>query len=204
MPQLGTDFDDVIARGMAKDPAERPASASELLADAAGALGVDLPSRPGSVGVEKRGSRRPPAIRMSRTPKQAVAAAVIVAALAGLAAGLVLDPFEGSRTSAAGPSVEQRALERLDDERTALRARLLASETPQEQASTAAELATRYDRMADAAESPRLASAARAAEIAYEELGSAADAGSAERFAAASDAISRADARLGALAQASR
>ena len=129
---------------------------------------------------------------------------MIVAALAGLAAGVVLDPFDGSRASAAGPSVEQRALERLDDERTALRARLLASETPQEQAATAAELAATYDRAADAAESPRLVSAARAAERDYEELGAAADAGSAERFAAASEAVARADARLGAVAEASR
>ena len=204
VPQLGTDFDDVIARGMAKDPAERPASASELLAAAARALGVDLPSRRGLAGVEERGSRRPPAIRMRRISKRAVAAAVIVAALAGLAAGVVLDPFEGSRASAAGPSAEQRALTRVDDERTALRARLLASETPQEQAETAAELAAAYDRAADAAESPRLASAARAAERAYKELGAAADEGSAERFAAASDAVVRADARLGALAEASR
>ena len=80
----------------------------------------------------------------------------------------------------------------------------MASETPQEQAATAAELAAAYDRAADAAESPRVASAARAAERAYEDLGAAADAGSAERFATASDAIARADARLGAVAEASR
>ena len=69
MPQLGTAFDDVIARGMAKDPAERPASASELLAAAAGALGVDLPSRRGSAGVEERGPRRPAAIRIAPHPE---------------------------------------------------------------------------------------------------------------------------------------
>jgi hypothetical protein len=46
----------------------------------------------------------------------------------------------------------------------------------------------------------RLASAARSAERAYEELGAAADAGSAERFAAATDAAARADARLGTIA----
>ena len=71
-----------------------------------------------------RGARAAPsaAIRIRRVPKRAVAAAVIVAALAGLAAGVVLDPFEGSRASAAGPSVDTRALERLDDQRTSLRA----------------------------------------------------------------------------------
>jgi serine/threonine protein kinase, bacterial len=46
--ELGVAFDDVIARGLAKDPADRPASASELLAEAATALGVDLPARSGS------------------------------------------------------------------------------------------------------------------------------------------------------------
>ena len=129
---------------------------------------------------------------------------MIVAVLAGLAAGVVLDPFGGSRASAAEPSVDTRALERLDDQRTSLRATLSAGETPLEQSATASELAAAYARTADAAESPRLASAARAAQSAYEELGAAADAGSAEGFAAASDAIARADARLGTLADASR
>ena len=46
--ELGVAFDDVIARGLAKDPADRPASASGLLAEAATALGVDLPARRGS------------------------------------------------------------------------------------------------------------------------------------------------------------
>lgn len=204
MPQLGSAFDAVVARGMAKDPAERPRSAGELLGEAAAALGVDLPEPRASGEGQDRGRRHPAAVRIRRVQWPAVATAVIVAALAGLGAGVVLDPFEGSRASAAGPSVDTRALDRLDDQRTPLRATLSAGETPQEQSATAAELATAYGRTADAAESPRLASAARAAERAYEELGAAADAGSAERFAAASDAIAQADARLGALADASR
>ncbi|HMJ97669.1 MAG TPA: hypothetical protein VK486_17605, partial [Thermoleophilaceae bacterium] len=72
------------------------------------------------------------------------------------------------------------------------------------QAATAAELAGTYGRAADAVESPRLASAARAAERAYDELGAAAEAGSADRFAAASDEVTRADARLSSLAGGSR
>ncbi len=208
MPQLGGAFDDVIARGMAKDPAERPASAWELLAEAASALGVDLPARPESRADEEAEVSLPAPVRTGRIPnafpRVAVAAALVVVSVAGLAAGVVLDPFDGDGASAAEPNVTARALERLDDQRTALRAELLASETPQEQAATAAELAATYDRAADAADSPQLVSATRAAERAYEELGAAADAGDAGRFAAASDAVARADARLGAVADAPR
>ncbi len=199
--ELGAAFDDVIARGMAKDSAERPGSASELLAEAAAALGVDLPARLASRDGQERG--RPPAaaIRMRRrVPTHAVTAAVIVAAVAGLAAGAALDPFDGSGASAAGSSADSRTLERLDDQRTPLRATLAASKTPQEQAATADELADAYGRAAGAAESPRLASAARTAERAYEELGAAADAASAERFAAASEDVARADAKLTSIA----
>jgi hypothetical protein len=100
--------------------------------------------------------------------------------------------------------VDARALTRLDHQRSALRATLSASKTPQEQAAAAAELADSYGRAAGAVASPRLASAARTAERAYAELGAAADAGSAGRFAAASDRVARADARLGALTGGSR
>jgi serine/threonine-protein kinase len=205
MPQLGSGFDEVVARGMAKDPAQRPGSAGELLREAAAALGVELPQPHASTDRQQRGRRhRPAAVRIRRVRTSAVAATVIVAAAAGIAAGVVLDPFDGSQASAAGRSVDVRALARLDDQRTPLRARLATEETPQEQAATAAELADAYGRAADAAESARLVSAARTAERAYEELGAAADAGSAERFAAASDQVARADARLGSIAAASR
>ncbi len=200
MPQLGTGFDNVVARGMAKVPAERPGSASELLREAALALGVELPPWLASGDGQERWRGASAAVRIQHVSRLAAAAAVILATVAGLAAGVVLDPVDGSGASAAGPGADARALERLDEQRTLLRARLAGSDTPQEQAATAAELADTYDRAADAADSPRIASAARTAERAYEELGAAAGAGSAERFAAASDEIARADARLGSIA----
>jgi hypothetical protein len=203
-PELGVAFDDVIARGLAKDPADRPASASGLFAEAATALGVDLPARRGSGTVQDPGHRAPTEIRSGRIPAPAVAAAVIVAVLAGLAAGVALDPFGGSRAAAAGPKVDARALERLDDQRAPLRAQLSAAETPQEQAATAAELADAYARAAASADSTRLASAARSGERAYDELGAAADRGNADEFASASDEVARAEARIGSLARGSR
>jgi hypothetical protein len=204
MPELGGPFDDVVAHGMAKEPGKRPASATELLRDAAAALRVDLPEQAVSGEIVEHERRRPAAVRLRRVPRRAAAAAVIVALLAGLAAGLVLDPFDGPRASAAGPSVDARALKRLDDQRTPLRATLASGETPQDQAAAAGELADAYSQMTAAAESARLASAARAAERAYEELGEAASAGSSERFAAASDEVARADARLASIAGGSR
>jgi hypothetical protein len=203
MRRLGSAFDDVVAHGMAKEPGERPASAGELLRGAAAALGVELPQRHASEHGQRRPRRRA-AVRIRRVRTAAVVAMVIVAAVAGIAAGVVLDPFDGSRASAAGASVDARALARLDDQRTPLRATLATSETPQEQAAAAAELAGAYGRLADVAESPRLASAAQAAERAYEDLGAAAGAGSAEQFAAASDGVTRADARLASIARGSR
>jgi hypothetical protein len=202
--ELGVAFDDVIARGMAKDPADRPASATGLLAEAATALGVDLPARRGSETIHDPGHRAPAEIRITRIPAPAVAAAVIVAVLAGLAAGVALDPFDGSRAAAARPSVDARALERLDDQRAPLRAHLSGAETPGEQAATAAELADAYAAAAASAESTRVASAARAGERAYDELGAAADRGNADEFAAASDEVARAEARIGSLATGQR
>ena len=202
--ELGVAFDDVIARGLAKEPADRPASASGLLAEAATALGVDLPARRGSGTVHDPGHRAPAEIGSGRIPARAVAAAVIVAVLAGLAAGLALDPFDGGHAAAAGPSVDARALERLDDQRAPLRARLSSAQTPQVQAATAADLADAYAAAAASAASTRLASAARAGERAYDELGAAADRESADEFAAASDEVARAEARIGSLAEGAR
>jgi len=202
MRPLGSAFDDVVAHGMAKEPGERPASAGELLREAAAALGVELPKRHASGAGQENARHGSVAVRIRRVPGPAVVALAMAAAFVGVAVGAVLDPFDGSRASAAGPSADARALGRLDDQRVPLRATLAGSETPQQQAAAAAELADAYGRLADVAESPRLASAAQAAERAYEDLGAAAGAGSAEQFAAASDDVTREDARLASIAAA--
>jgi hypothetical protein len=205
VPELDRALDRVIARGMAKDPAERTASAVEPLSEAAGALGVDLPTGLGTGASDDRSQGHTAPIRIRRIrKKRAVIVAVGAAAIAGLVAGALADLFEGTEASSAEATAQVRALERLDDQRTLLRARLSASETSQEQAATAAALADAYARVADVAESPRLASAAQAAENAYEDLGAAAGAGSAEQFAAASDDVTRADARLTSIAAGTR
>ena len=128
----------------------------------------------------------------------------MAAIAAGLVAGVMLDPFDGTSSSAAGPSRDARALERLDDQRMVLRARLSAGETPQEQAAAAADLSDAYGAAARAADSRPLVAAAQAAERAYAELGAASDDGSADRFAAATEEVGRAERRLAAAAAPSR
>lgn len=196
VPELGAAFDGVIAQGMAKDPADRPTSAHELFTQAATALAVELPVNAAPAADDERGQAKPGVSALARVAKRTAAAAVIVAGLAGLAAGIVLDPFEATRASTAGSGADARALERLDGQRTLLRARLSAATTPQRQAAAAADLADAYGRVARAAGSPRLAAVAGAAERAYRELGAAALSGAAERYAGAADEIGRAEGRL--------
>ena len=196
VPELGAAFDGVIARGMAKDPADRPESAHELLKQAAAALAVDLPVEAEPPVDEQGGQAKSGVSALARVAKQTAVAAVIVAGLAGLAAGILLDPFETTRASTAGSAADARALERLDGQRTLLRARLAAATTPGRQAAAAADLADVYGRAARAAESPRLVAVAGAAERAYRELGAAAEQGADERFARAADEVGRVEGRL--------
>ena len=130
VPELGAAFDGVIARAMAKDPADRPASAHELFEQAARALAVELPVEAEPAADEQGGQAKSGVSALARVAKQTAVAAVIVAGLAGLVAGIVLDPFEATHASTAGSAADARALERLDDQRTLLRARLSAATTP--------------------------------------------------------------------------
>jgi hypothetical protein len=175
----------------------------ELFKQAATALGVDLSVEAETAADEQVGQAKAGVSALARVAKRTAVAAVIVAGLAGLAAGIVLDPFDATRASTAGSGADARALERLDGQRTLLRARLSAATTPRRQAAAAADLADAYGRAAGVAGSQRLVAVARAAERAYRELGAAARLGAAERFARAADEIGRAEGQLDAVAKAS-
>jgi Protein kinase domain len=201
-PGLTHALDVVIGRGMAKNPRQRHGSARELLAAAAAALGIALPAR--TVPVPPREAPEPEPEREAPTGstrvRRGAAIAAVTAILAGLLAGAIIAPFGGDEP-APGPDRDAVALERLDELRTDLRARLASVDTPADQADAAAELAAAYRRVARSAESRPLASAAGAAERAYVALAAAAQAGSTDSYAAASSAVDRAEQELAAVAR---
>jgi hypothetical protein len=90
--ELPRDIDGVIARGLAKEPSERPKSAGDLLDEAGRAIGVDVPAvnpRPSTSdrsGVTRQ-LRRPAPRWLTRRVAAVGAACVLVALLAGLLAG---------------------------------------------------------------------------------------------------------------------
>lgn len=200
---LSPSFDKVIRKGMALHRRDRPASARDLLSEAAAALGVGLPGPAIDPPHESTVSHGASAARGARRRRKAfapVVATTIVALVVGVGAGALVRPFDGASSSAAGPSADARALEHLDDQRTLLRARLSGGDTPQEQAASAAALADAYGRAARAADSGPIVLAARDAERAYAELGAASEEGSSERFSAASREVARAEGSLAAAA----
>lgn len=181
----GEALDEVIRRGLAVRREQRPGSAVELLREAAAALGVALPH------ADAPARTRPRRRRVSMP----VVATTVVALVAGLAAGALIDPVQ-SNSSPAQPSAAAKAFKRLDDQRATLRARLSASDTPQEQATSATDLARAYGRAARSAASPALASSARAASAAYADLASAARAGDAGGYKHAAAAVAQSERRV--------
>jgi hypothetical protein len=191
VPELGSSIDVAIARGMSKDPLERPESASALLEEVAGALGIATAPVSPTVPRPVMPSRKHP----SRA-RAAVAAATVAAALCGAVLGVGVDPL-GEEARSARPEAEGiAAWKQLDSRRADLRARLAAAELPQEQGDLADQLAGAYDRAARALPIGTRAREARAARDAYAQLAAAAEAGDASEFAAASDAVTRAERQL--------
>jgi serine/threonine protein kinase, bacterial len=134
-----------------------------------------------------------PGRHRSFTAQMAIAA--LVAILCGSVLALALDPFGGEEPPAQ-PSPPASVWNRLDAERTDLRAELAAAKTPQEQADLARRIAGAYEDAARAAGPGGHARAARAVRDAYTDLAAAAVAGEKSGYSQASDAIAQAEQRL--------
>jgi hypothetical protein len=189
-PGLGVAIDDVIARGLAKDPSQRPRSATELVAQVAEALGTEAAPAPPAATPRRAGP-----VRGRRAPARTAVAAAAAAALCGAALAMAVDPF-GSEDEGAPRVVGAAAWQRLDAERSDLRTRLASAEAPQEQAELANRLAAAYSDASRALPAGPRARDARAAGDAYARLASAAEAGSETDFAAASSEVTSAELRL--------
>jgi protein kinase-like protein len=188
VPELGPALDDVIASGMAKEAWRRPSSAGALLRAVTEALGVAFPMPPGAPAAGPR-VRGVAAGRLRR--HLSTAAVIALVAAAGATAGVVAEPF--GETAVVPASSDPRVVDRLDERRRELRARLAKTRVRQDQSAIAAQLAAAYGEAAQDAHSSRFAAAVRAARDAYAQLSAAADAGSRSRFAAGSQAVSRAE-----------
>ena len=192
-PELGEAVDDLVARGLEKDPRLRPQSATALLAELAQAVGTELPHEPAEV----QAAPAEPARRRPRRHRRGmrVAAIAALAAVAGALVGVAVGPFEDdAATAPAQPS--PAVWTRLDTQRADLRAELAAAETPQEQADAATRLAGAYEDAARAAGPGGQARATRAVGDAYTDLAAAAAANDESGYALASDEIAEAEQRL--------
>jgi serine/threonine-protein kinase len=211
MPELGSEIDAVVAWGMAKEPAERPRSAVELVEAAADALSPasrfrrtpsEAARRNGSSAGGHRGQAAGRETRGRRFPRLAPALVVVAAAAAGLAAAALAEPFgDGSPRETSGPT-DAAVVRSLDERRGPLRSALAEASQPNEQAAAASALAAAYRGAAARMESPALSSASRTAASAYDDLAESAEAGSAPAYAVASSAVDAAEQRMEAAVEA--
>ena len=196
LPGLGQSADDVVARALAKNRSQRPASATALLAQLAEALETELPPAEDPPLTAEPLRPLPPRRRRRAPLARATAIAVAAAALCGGALALAADPFSGDAPKTEAPPAAAAAWQRLDDQRADLRTQLAAAGTPQEQAEIARRLAGAYDTAARAAGPGAQARRARAVRDAYTSLAAAAESGNEAGYGLASAAIAQAEQRL--------
>jgi hypothetical protein len=204
-PELGQRIDAVVSAGLAKEPEDRPSSATELLQQIADALGVPRPdARPrrrhwprlrlvrddAVPAAPPRGRRRVPIL---------LTAAVLAAAVGlGAVAAVAVAPFgdDGASRPAPSPAAGGVRWKQLAGERAALRDHLAAAETPRAQADAASALGGLYARAARTGQPRALAAAASDASAAYERLATAAGLHDEAGYLDAAQAVERAEGRL--------
>jgi Protein kinase domain len=220
-PGLPAGLDAIVARGMAKDPAERPESAGALIRDAALALRVaswaapkpatpkpappesaPAPAKPPAPSDAAAPPTLPPEAHAPfRPPPRARLApwgpALLVLVVAAVFGALLGMPGSGSERAAdAAHTPDQRALQRLDGVRLRLRDDLAFASTTDEQANVAQRLAMAYGHAADDLRSPKLVSAAQSASAAYASLESAARAADEDAYDVARGDVEAAESRI--------
>jgi serine/threonine-protein kinase len=208
VPELGHEIDAVIARAMAKAPADRYDTVAALVRAVAVATGVAVPdiadpsdsSVPGPrlhlVGQRREAPPVPQPTPAPRAGRRRLAVAAVVGALAlGALGAVALSPF-GHDDPVLVRAATPAAWSALDGRRTGIREELAAARTPNAQASAASRLAGLYAAAARADGPPALRAAAGAAGSAYARLAAAAQNNDAGGYAEAASAVERAEGRL--------